>query len=145
MKINGNDMMKPRGSLVLLDIEDEAEEVTEQGIILPGLGSGGGTIFKRATIVELGPGAYHPASATSLIGTDDLRVGMRVIFKAGQKMQRGGQSATQWDFTTFVRNGRKVGLTDEASIVLILSEPADDRTCMKFATDVGHDPIHLGS
>jgi len=128
--------MIPRGGLVLLRVHAEAERQTRHGLILPDIGTGGGTIFRKATIIKVGEGVRLDCG--DFAGTDDLETGQVVIFKWGQRHHRGHDTVTEVMGSLFTdENGDEMMLTNEANIVLITGD-----------VDAGHpnhDPIHLGS
>lgn len=123
--------MIPRGGLVLLHVFEEEEEKTKEGLILPSLGSGGGTIFRRARVIKVGEGVTMDTGIVA--GTSDLHVGQTVLVKYGEKQRQG--TVTFGNFFTDDASGGRLFLTNESSIIVILNNGGIDDEPIKTASE----------
>lgn len=77
--------VQPRNGLVIIRLIEEKETKTASGIIISAQNA---MITQEAEIVAVGRGVLTESGKHG--GTDDLRPGMRVLVKAGQRMRDGG-------------------------------------------------------
>lgn len=108
----------PRNGLVLVKfLEEPPERKTTAGIIIPKSNSAGSHIFDRAEVLEVGRGIFDAGVHAH---TDDLKPGMIVLVKSGQRGGSIGQIAN--NFVEMSLDGAEVGLLNQADIFCILEE-----------------------
>lgn len=107
--------LRPRMGLCLIRLIEQKETKTNAGIIVP---NSEGAMWQEAELLAVGPGIPNEHGVP--YGTDDLKVGMRVLVKSGGQM--GGM---QTRLPVFASGGQNISMVNYQDIHMVLDGSPD--------------------